>query len=338
MLFRSLLTAFKAGQCAVFLVVSVIAISGLPDYDNRVRYIVVISLCYLLTSYFSYFTWSMAEADLNLPSLHYVAGTAPFVGTMFLVQANTLKRVGRWYWASCLPLVIIETILSIYGAIAAGLLMRMYLRTRTAMRYLIPKAAAMAVMLAFILIPEDPNAIVLGIKTVTEIMGGTGRFEVWEFALADAFWQAPLIGHGFVVGDALGRTSGVNVALGQMHNAHLSAVMNLGLLGAGLWFAFLIWSYVAIARHPVRETRIALAAAAVAYAIHQMFGGASLSSPLHPVWISHALFFSIIALEAMNFRLRRSLRRTPIDVRSPRDLGFVEWSYDLPHRRTAYLP
>lgn len=297
-----LLTAFKAIQCAVFLPVAVLAMGGLQNIEQRIRYLAVIALAYLATAYIAYWMWSVPEWGLNIVSLHFVVGTVPFLGNLYLVKVARLRGIARSYWGLVLPFALIETVFTSLMAIITAQALFIYMRLRHLIRYLIPYVLVLVAIFFVILLPKNPDAMVLGIKSVKEITEGTGRFEVWDYALSKSFFESPFVGRAFVLGDAIGRTEGINVALGQMHNAHLSALMNLGIIGAALWIAFLFGSYRAIARHPDRNVRAALAAAALIYAFQQMFGGASLSSSLHVVWVSHALFFSLVAIETIHRR------------------------------------
>jgi hypothetical protein len=292
-----LLTAFKAAQCAVFLLAVLLAMAGLGNIGERIRYLIVIALVYLVTAYIAFWLWSVPESGLNIISLHFVVGTVPFLGNLYLVRVAGLRGMAWRYWGLIIPFVLIETVFTGLMAIIAAQALFVYMKSRRLSRYLAPYALVLGGILFVLLLPENPDAMVLGIKSVREITEGTGRFEVWDYVLSRSFYESPFVGHAFVLGDAISRTEGVNVELGQLHNSHLSALLNLGVIGAALWLAFLYGSYSAIARLPDRNTRAAMAAAALICAFQQMFGGASLSSSLHVVWISHALFFSLVAIE-----------------------------------------
>ena len=97
--------------------------------------------------------------------------------------------------------------------------------------------------------------------------------------------------------DALGRSSGINAGLGQLQDAHLSALMNLGLVGEFVWLPF----HASVLVHKVRATharrRSAILGALVVHAVHRLSGGATFSSDLHPVWIRRAMFFFLVAME-----------------------------------------
>jgi O-antigen ligase len=191
-----------------------------------------------------------------------------------------------------------------YVALTLGCLAYAYIRSPAAGKALLPFALVFVVALGLMAVPTDPDAMFLGIKAVGDLTSGTGRFEVWRYVLSTSFWQEPLLGYGFAIGDAIPRSTGINTQLGQLHNAHLSALLNLGLVGALLWLAFLATALLAILRVADNRRRAALAGAAAAYAVHQMAGGATLSSMMHPMWISQAFFFFLATLEAYDVRVR----------------------------------
>lgn len=291
------LTAFKALQCAVFLPVALISMGALGTLQRRVRFLSVLGLLYLAAAYATYFAVTVPEFGFTIFTLHFVVGTVPFLGVLFLLRMAESPALSKMFAGAYLLVLVAETVLTVYVGLIATMLFRSYLRVRHLSRYLNVMIPLIGLVIIVMVIPDDPDASLLGIKKVGEIAEGTGRFEVWRYAIEVGFPDAPVLGHGFVVGDAIGRAAGINVALGQLHNSYLSALLNLGLVGFCLWLLFIGDSYLHIARAPRHDLRIGLACAAFVYAFQQMFGGASLSSMMHSVWISHALFFSLVALQ-----------------------------------------
>lgn len=299
-----LLTLFKAGQCVVFLLAALLALAGLPSYEYRVRFLIAASLAYIAASYVGYFAWTVPELGFSVGTLHNVVGTVPFIGVLFLVLTRDFRASAAKYWVLVFPILLAETVFTMYVGVAVGMLAHAYMRSPETGRALLPFAIAFIGALIVLTFPHEPGDMVLGIKSVDDIASGTGRFDVWRYALTTAFPENPVLGYGFVMGDAIGRRSGVNAALGQLHNAHLSALINLGLIGALLWFLFLgsVLLDALRVREPLR--RSAIVGALATYAVHQFSGGATLSSMLHPVWISQALFFFLVAMEARGLSAR----------------------------------
>jgi len=309
-----LVTAFKSVQCGAFLLAAIIAIVGLGRLDLRIRFIVLLAFYYLCVSYVTYAVVTVPELGFNVVTLHFIVGTVPFLGSVHLARLVESRAFTKRFMIVFLPFIVIETILTAYVALLMAELFRFFLRARRLTRYLGLVIPALGVLILVSALPDDPDAKLLGLKSMGEVVAGTGRFEVWNYALNIAFPQAPIFGLGFVVGDAVGRDAGINVAIGQMHNSHLSALLNLGLVGFCLWVFFMLGIYFMIAQYPRREVRIAFAGTALVYAFQQMFGGGSLSSMMHSVWVSHALFFALVAVESLEVRespgaVRRAAKR-----------------------------
>ena len=267
-----LLTLFKAGQCTVFLLAIAVAIDGLTVLRYRAAYLCCVSLAYLIVAYVGYFLWVVPIDGIGIDSLHMVLATAPFLPVLFLAGLTELPRFTRAYTAIILLFVVVETTLTSYMGLcfAAGLYIYIWMPGR--LKATMPVLAGIGLLLLIAMLPDDPGATLFGIKSVAAIRGGTGRFEVWNYALTEAFPQAPVLGHAFVVGDAVGRESGINAALGQLHNSHLSALLNLGLVGLCVWVAFLISSLHSLLLVPDRRQLALLCCAAFLAGMQQLAG------------------------------------------------------------------
>lgn len=307
-----LLTAFKAIQCLVFFFCAILALVGLRNIRQRISYIAVAGLYYLATSYITYAMFTVPELGLNIVSLHFVVGAVPFVGVLYLVRIAGIDYLRRTFSRLFLPFVVIETILTVYIALLAAQAARYYLGVKSATKYVGLLAPVFGAAAVLVIVPDDPNASILGIKKVGEVTSGTGRFDVWNFVLTESFPKAPVLGHGFVTGDTVAREAHFTAALGQLHNSFLSALSNLGLIGLSLWLLFLFGSYRLMLKHPRLDVRLAFVGSAIVCLFQQLAGGASLSSPMHSVWVSHALFFSLVAIES-------------VDVRAAKLGRFVRW-------------
>ena len=312
-----LLTLFKASQCAVFLVVVAMAIDGLQVIRYRIAFLCCMSLTYVAFSYLAYVVWVIPVEGLSIGGLHNVHAATPFLPVLFLAGLSELPWLSRVYKALTIIVVIAETGLTTYLGLCFACALLVFLWMPGRMRVAIPVIAAVALAWLFALLPDDPGATFLGFKSVAAIDNGTGRFEVWRYAFLEAFPQAPVLGHGFVVGDAIGRESGINSALGQLHNSHLSALLNLGLVGLAIWACFLVTSLDALLRVAERRRFTLLCCAAAIAGVQQLAGGASLSSMLHVVWISHACLFQIFAAEGRRSVVQVSERRVRICAGPP---------------------
>lgn len=81
--------------------------------------------------------------------------------------------------------------------------------------------------------------IVFGNKSQEMIESGSGRRELW-IAYINGWMESPLVGHGFIVGEK-GAIAAKYIAFATntSHNMMISVLVNTGLVGLGLWIAFL---------------------------------------------------------------------------------------------------
>ncbi len=293
----TLLTLFKSGQCFTFFLAIQFAILGLENIEQRVIYLTIVSIFYLFISYYTYIVFTVPDVGISMGSLHFVVGTTPFVPLIYMIRMVDWKKFRVNFFRIFAPFVIIETIFTIYIAIIVAEVANFVIKSRSISRFAGGTVVAALGLGFLLLLPSDQNASILGVKKVADIMEGSGRFEVWRYALFDAFPQSPIIGYGFVTGDAVARDAGITVTMGQLHNSFLSSLLNLGVLGFSLWLAFLLGSYRAILRHPQPKVRRLLTCAMICVFFQQISGGASLTSILHVVWICHAMIFTAIAAE-----------------------------------------
>lgn len=83
------------------------------------------------------------------------------------------------------------------------------------------------------------HRIVFGHKTQEMIENGSGRKALWT-AYLKGWLESPLIGHGFIVGEK-GAVAAKYIAFATntAHNMIISVLVNTGLIGLGLWIAFM---------------------------------------------------------------------------------------------------
>lgn len=81
--------------------------------------------------------------------------------------------------------------------------------------------------------------IVFGNKTQEMIENGSGRKALW-MAYIQGWLESPIIGHGFIVGEKGAIAAKYIVfATNTSHNMMISVLVNTGLIGLGLWIAFM---------------------------------------------------------------------------------------------------
>ena len=101
--------------------------------------------------------------------------------------------------------------------------------------------------------------IVFGNKTQEMIENGSGRKALW-MAYIQGWLESPIIGHGFIVGEKGAIAAKYIVfATNTSHNMIISVLVNTGLIGLGLWIAFM-WKQCQICwYYSLRKNAYALA-------------------------------------------------------------------------------
>ena len=82
-------------------------------------------------------------------------------------------------------------------------------------------------------------SIIFKNKTEEQIKNGSGREALW-LAYIKGWMESPIIGHGFIVGEKGAIASKyIAFATNTAHNMIISVMINTGLIGLGLWIAFM---------------------------------------------------------------------------------------------------
>lgn len=296
------LSAFKIAQVLVFSVAIIDVMGSFSTFERAVRFLVMFALVYIGVCYYVYIDIIVPQQGVSIDTLHYVVSHAPFAWLPFLVLASgvsTWQKKGYLYIFALVFLV--ETVFTSFGAVMLGALVYAWTISSVRGKQLFIPLAVLAVVLSFVFLFMLEGSALLGLKSQEELLSGTGRFEVWIFALTEVFAKQPLLGYAFPMGDLTARVVG-GFSLGQLHNAHLSALLNLGLLGFFFWVLFLVLVVRSVLDTPERKRRAGLLAALCAILVHQFFGGASLSSALHVNWIAHVIFVCVVIFHRKDVR------------------------------------
>jgi hypothetical protein len=282
------LTAFRSIQLVVFLLVVVDSIASLRDAQEMIKFQLLYAAMVVLF-------WQLPGLanGIELRSLHTsdVAGTivaAVFVG--FLVRG----RQWRMLHLLIVALALLSTSTGLFFACIGGLIVVLLLMRG--------RAAGLGVMLlcgvilGAVILPQYINSVVFFGKNEGQIFSGTGRLPIWQWVLEERVATRPVLGFGFGEGEVQARLYNVGgFRMMHMHNAFMSAIVNLGVGGVALWA--LMWAAMIRAAWVIRDHRARLAMMGGATAVFlNTISMESVTAPLSMPWVAHAMFFTLLAI------------------------------------------
>jgi O-antigen ligase len=282
------LTAFRSAQVGVFLLVVVDAIASMRTAQEMVRfqllYAAMVSLFWQLPG---------LANGISLGALHASDVPGTIVAAMF---AGFLVRGREWriLHAAIVTMVLLSTSAGCFLACTGGLIVVLLLMRG--------RAAGIGMMLvcgSFLLVallPQYANTVFFFGKNEGQIASGTGRLPIWQWVLEERVAARPIFGFGFGEGEVQARLYNVGgFRMMHMHNAFMSAIVNLGIAGVAVWA--LMWCAMARAawKIPQHRARLAMMGGAVALFLNTM-SMESVTAPLSMPWIAHAMFFVLLAV------------------------------------------
>jgi O-antigen ligase len=106
----------------------------------------------------------------------------------------------------------------------------------------------------------------------------------------------PVLGFGFGQGEVQARLYNIGgFRMMHMHNAFMSALVNLGAVGLAIWAVMWTAMIRAAWRIPTHRVRIVMIGAAVALFLNTI-SVESVTAPITMPWIGHAMFFTMLAI------------------------------------------
>lgn len=151
--------------------------------------------------------------------------------------------------------------------------------------------ASIAVALLWLVLATDMAGLArrLDSRAVADLATGTGRLEIWQFALR-AGWESPIYGHGLSLWTLDTRLRTGLSGASHAHNMFLQVFTRAGLIGlaAFLWFLGLLLVYALRAARPTRGGSVALLAAFLTRAMVEV--------PLQPNSVLGGEFFAFMVL------------------------------------------
>ena len=282
------LTAFRSVQLCVFLLVVVDAIASMRGPQEMIRF-------QLLYAALVVALWQLPglQGGLSLWAIHSsdVPGTvvaAVFVG--FLARG----RAWRILHLCVVAAAVLATSTGFMLACTGGLIVVLLLMRG--------RAAGLGVMmlcglvLAVVLLPQYANSVYFFGKNEGQIVSGTGRLPIWQWILEERVSARPMLGFGFAQGEVQARLYNIGgFRMMHMHNAFMSAIVNLGLAGVTLWA--MTWGAMARRAWKVPDPRARLAMMGTVVAVFLNTGSMeSFTAPLTMPWIAHVMFFVLLAV------------------------------------------
>jgi hypothetical protein len=280
-------TLFRGGQIAVFLVLVADAVTRSGSVQACARYQLCFAAAVALFGQYMNLLYG-----LSIDAMHSSAIPGSIIGAVF---AGWLAGAGPWrrFAAFIVVTMLLGTSLAAVLAALVGLaVLVISLRGRYAQVGWFLLLAAVGLGYAF---SERLFVAATAGKDEKLIESGTGRVPVWQWALEEQVPQHPWLGFGYGYGDAAARLFNRGLRMMHMHNAVLSALMNLGV--CGLAILVLLWAAVYSQALRIKEplVRAVLLGAVTAVIVNSM-AMESVSSLLSTAWIGHLLLFGTVAV------------------------------------------
>jgi len=138
-------------------------------------------------------------------------------------------------------LILAQARTSLAGfVLAAGAFLVLERRYKT----LIAGGFVCGILFFFTQLTENVGAYITRGQPESHIEALSGRIYGWQAALSN-FWEAPLLGHGFVAFSRTEIGSG-----GNLHGSVFEVLVGVGLLGALPWVSAILWTGISVLRLP----------------------------------------------------------------------------------------
>jgi hypothetical protein len=282
------LTAFRSVQLVVFLLLVVDAVASMRTVQEMIRlqllYAAMVVLCWQLPG---------LQQGIRLMSLHTSDVPGTIVAVLFI---GVLARGTQWriLHAALIVMAMLSTSTGCLLACTGGLIVVLLLmRGRAAGLGMLMMCGAVLVV---VMMPQYVNSVYFFGKNEGQITSGTGRLPIWQWVLEERVSTRPVLGFGFGQGEVQARLYNIGgFRMMHMHNAFMSAVVNLGVVGALVWT--LMWAAMTRAAWiiPVHRARLMMMGAATAVFLNTV-SMESVTAPLSIPWIAHAMFFTMLAI------------------------------------------
>ena len=279
-------TLYRAVEMTVFFLVTVEAVYRFADVKDVVRFQLLYALVVAVV-------WHFADLryEMSWEILHNSLVTGTNIGALAIFAGAAIS--GRFWWTAFLLVgasFLVGTSSASYVSLlfGVGCLMMFHTGAQRVVGALLA-ATAGVVIWGYGL---DWGALVFWGKNEYAITSASGRVPVWQWLIESVVSQRPLLGFGFGVGENIVRLAmdWAGLRMMHMHNAAMSAVVNLGAAGLILFLVFL--ARIVIALWNIRTAAILpYAFAAFAAVLLNSLSMSSVTAPVSLGWVGHMLLY-----------------------------------------------
>jgi hypothetical protein len=302
---RADFTLYRAFETMVFLLVAVEAVNRFADAKDVVRFQLLYALVVAIVWHFGDLRY---ESSLEI--LHNSMVTGTNIGVLLLFVGAAIS--GRFWWTAFLLVslsFLVGTSSASYVSLlfALGCLLMFHSGAQRVGGALLASTAGVVIWGYGL----DWGSLVFWGKNGYAISSASGRVPVWQWLLDSVVSQRPLLGYGFGVGENIARVAmdWAGLRMMHMHNAAMSAVVNLGAVGVVVFVLFV--GSVLISLWKIRSAAIFPYAFASFVAV--LLNSLSMSSVTAPVslgWVGHMLLYLyLVRLTSVTERRRAQPRR-----------------------------
>ena len=302
---RADFTLYRAFETMVFLLVAVEAVNRFADAKDVVRFQLLYALVVAIVWHFGDLRY---ESSLEI--LHNSMVTGTNIGVLLLFVGAAIS--GRFWWTAFLLVslsFLVGTSSASYVSLlfALGCLLMFHSGAQRVGGALLASTAGVVIWGYGL----DWGSLVFWGKNEYAISSASGRVPVWQWLLDSVVSHRPLLGYGFGVGENIARVAmdWAGLRMMHMHNAAMSAVVNLGAVGVVVFVLFV--GSVLISLWKIRSAAIFPYAFASFVAV--LLNSLSMSSVTAPVslgWVGHMLLYLyLVRLTSVTERRRAQPRR-----------------------------
>jgi hypothetical protein len=279
-------TLYRAVEMTVFLLVTVEAVYRLADVTDVLRF-------QLLYAFVVAVVWHLGDLryDMSWEILHNSLVPGANIGVLAIFAGAAIS--GRFWWTAFLVVgasFLVGTSSASYLSLlfGVGCLMMFHTGAQRVVGALLAATTGVAIWGYGL----DWGALVFWGKNEYAITSASGRIPVWQWLLDSVVSQRPLFGYGFGVGESIVRLAmdWAGLRMMHMHNAAMSAVVNLGAAGLVLFLLFLVSIVVSLWK--IRSAAIfPYAFAAFTAVLLNSMSMSSITAPVSLGWVGHMLLY-----------------------------------------------
>ena len=274
------LTLFRGIQVLVYLVLTADALATLGNVKNLIRF----QLCYaVILSLF--WQCSLLQYNFSVAGLHSSQVPGAIVGIAF-----TGWIIAGSQWRATYLFVMVMMLSGSSAATYVSLIVGLGVAVGTSRRNRTEGILllSLGIILAFAY-PERTKEIVFYGKSDSNIQTASGRLPTWQWLIQKQMQERPLLGFGFAYGESQARLYNKGgLRMQHMHSSVMSALVNLGIVGAILLLLYWLSVWRDLLRVNSSLLRSVVLASVAAVCLNSLAID-SVTSPMGFGWIGHLL-------------------------------------------------